>query len=226
MAKEIWKHIPNLPNCEITQDGKCRNKTTGKLYTPNKIAGYVQYHIRNKDNKRYYVHRLVAETFIPNPENKPQINHKNGIKTDNRVENLEWVSCKENITHAIKTGLNTQDYLNKPVICLETGIVYKSTRGAAKTTGFSQGNIWAVCHKKQSKTNGFTFMFIDDLLELSNKVESLESEVSRYKNALEVARAEYLAIIDSEFDSGDGEQIKAFMENYDKLIQDTIKVSQ
>jgi hypothetical protein len=53
-----------------------------------------------------------------------------------------------------------------------------------------------------------------------------ESEVSKYKNALEVARAEYLAIIDSEFDNGNGEQIKAFMEKYDKLIQDTIKASQ
>lgn len=60
-----------------------------------------KYGVRERDN----VHRIVAKTWIPNPENKPQVNHKNGVKADNRVKNLEWVTIEENRQHAYDTGL-------------------------------------------------------------------------------------------------------------------------
>ena len=70
--------------------------------------GYRGIQFFNKNiGKNMLIHRLIAQAFIPNPENKPQINHKNGIKIDNRIENLEWCTITENIRHAFKIKLNS-----------------------------------------------------------------------------------------------------------------------
>jgi len=99
--------IKKIPGYFISKIGEViskRNKTPIKHY--NNHAGYkfVVVHINNTI-KRFSLHRLLAEAFIPNPENKPMINHINGVKTDNRLENLEWVTAKENCQHAWDTGL-------------------------------------------------------------------------------------------------------------------------
>lgn len=68
--------------------------------------GYFAVSLRRDDKTtKFSVHRLVALSFIPNPENKPQVNHKNGIKSDNGIDNLEWATSSENINHALKNGL-------------------------------------------------------------------------------------------------------------------------
>lgn len=76
-----------------------------KAITLNKKRGYI--YVRTKYGN-YIVHRLVASAFIKNKDNKPEVNHKDGNKLNNCVENLEWVTSKENINHAIRTGLTTQ----------------------------------------------------------------------------------------------------------------------
>lgn len=74
-----------------------------------------------------FVHRLIAETFIQNPENKPCVNHSNGIKTDNRVENLEWVTYAENSNHAYYTGLSLQGSARPQAKLTEEQVIYIRT---------------------------------------------------------------------------------------------------
>lgn len=104
MSSEIWKNIPFIKGYEVSSFGRIKNTKRGTIRKLNNNSKK-GYYLINLPNKTYAVHRLVAMVFIENLENKSQVNHIDGNKLNNNVNNLEWVTDKENRLHAKTTGL-------------------------------------------------------------------------------------------------------------------------
>lgn len=110
------------------------------------------------------VHRLVAEAFIPNPHNLPQVNHIDGNKLNNNVENLEWVTEQENSDHAWRTGLceNIVKAKQKPVVNLDTGERFSSLADAERSFGKSFGAISHVLNGKHERAHGYRWAYAEE----------------------------------------------------------------
>ena len=166
---EIWKDIVGYEGLyQVSDLGNVRSlnyhrekriKILSQIKRPNDYLSVVIY--VNGKCKKYSVHRLVAETFIPNPENKPQVNHINGDKTDNRVENLEWCTQSENQKHAIRWGLQkTKTILQYD---LQGNFIkqWNSAIEIKKTLGIPTSNIVANCRGRLRTAHKYIWKYKD-----------------------------------------------------------------
>lgn len=191
MENEIWKdvvgyeglyQVSNLGNVrslnrivkDLTREryqnikGKLMKKFLSK-------HGYLYVDLRNHNKKQHYIHRLVAEAFIPNPENKLQVNHIDGNKQNNCVSNLEWCTESENRTHAFKTGLQKSPMkgligknnpLSRKVNQYDlNGTLIKqwdSMSEIEKKLGIHSGKISCCCNKKYKTSSGYIWRFANE----------------------------------------------------------------
>lgn len=138
----------------ISNDGILYEVSNG-LYgvvQPGNVNGYRQVKLyQNGVRKSVYIHRLVAEYFVPNIHGKEEVNHINGIKDDNRYTNLEWCTRKENIRHAVDIlGMNRISVVN-----ITTGVTYQSLHEAARGLGIHTSNISNVINGKRKTAGGY-----------------------------------------------------------------------
>ena len=166
MAEEkvvTWADIPGFDNYEVSTEGHVRDKRTGVLRKEYENDDkYLMVWLENGlTKKKFRVHILVARVFIPNPEGKPEVNHKNLNRQDNRVENLEWTTHKENMEHSFKSNKSRNSNKAKKVKCVETGKVFESYREAATSIGVTKDQISRAVKNKR-KAGGYTWEDVED----------------------------------------------------------------
>lgn len=180
MEQEIWKDIKGYESLyQVSNLGRVRSKEHlvpssygSTRMSPSKIRTNCfdgnYYHVilfKNGKRKVCLVHRLVAESFIPNQYNLPQVNHKDGNKLNNNVDNLEWCTAQENQLHAFAIGLKTPNithYRGVLVFRLSDGSFvgeYKSQHEAARELGLNVAHVCSVLKGRVKHTRGYYFKY-------------------------------------------------------------------
>lgn len=169
--KEIWRDIKgyeglyqvsNLGNVK-SLERKTKHKYNKEIIMKKHFNGnyYFVRLCKNSQKKNFFIHRLVAENFIKMMPNKKYVNHINGIKTDNNLNNLEWVSASENVLHAIKNNLKRLP--NKKIIQLDYNnkIInhWESIKEASEKLEINRSNIGACCRNERKTAGNYMWQY-------------------------------------------------------------------
>lgn len=203
--EEIWKTVAVNSDYEVSNLGNVRSNKNNKsrLLKPFKSGGchsnedsrgsYLSVRLLSNGVERdYTVHRLVAMAFLPNPNNFPQVNHINGVRDDNRAENLEWCDGSYNIWHSYHILGNNNGSSRKVVQYTKDGILvceYESIRDAETHTGIDSSSISAVCMKQGTRktAGGYIWRYEgDDDVSLIYKKMARVVQISRYGEKIKV----------------------------------------
>ena len=173
--EKLWKEIPDTDGKYlISTDGEVmaisRRVKFGNVFrwtktnirtARKKENGYLELEILGK---HHYIHRLVAEAFIPNPHNFPCINHKDENKENNSVENLEWCDYSYNANYGTRTKRAKEKQFGDRfvVIHLDTGEVYKTPKDASRATGIHNDSISRVCKGKSKTAGGYRWRYLNE----------------------------------------------------------------
>ena len=163
-----WRDVPDYPNYKASVYGELYSKRDNKIMSLGESEkGYLQVMLyKNGVGKTMKVHDIIARTFLPNPENKPEVNHKNGYKQNNRIDNLEWCTHKENMIHAYANGLvkmpDNGRHPKKKVRIVETGQIFESISDCARYLKSRTGDISACLKGKRKTSMGYHFEEVVD----------------------------------------------------------------
>jgi hypothetical protein len=162
---EVWIDIRGYEGIyQISSHGRVKSLIKGekirKIQINKNRNDYCEISLFNNGiEKRFKVHRLVAENFISNEDNKPEVNHKDGNKSNNCVDNLEWVTSKENKKHAWDNSLYSSNHKKRKIICLETGKIFDSVIECSKILNIDRRTIFRVLKGQRKSCNGYKFKY-------------------------------------------------------------------